>query len=42
VTTGWEPSRETRQVFEETMRAKGILKAPAAVPPTTPAVAEVI
>jgi UDP-glucose 4-epimerase len=38
-TTGWEPTRDTRQVFEETMRAKGVWKAPVSVPPTTPAVA---
>jgi UDP-glucose 4-epimerase len=38
-TIGWEPTRTTREVFEETARAKGLAQAPASVPPSTPAVA---
>src|SRR5918995_2085399 len=38
-TIGWEPTRSTREVFEETARAKGLAESPASVPPTTPAVA---
>lgn len=36
---GWEPTRTTREVFEQTMRAKGLMEAAAAIPPPTPAVA---
>jgi UDP-glucose 4-epimerase len=38
-TIGWEPTKTTREVFEETARAKGLAEAPASVPPSTPAVA---
>jgi UDP-glucose 4-epimerase len=38
-TIGWEPTKTTREVFEETARAKGLAEAPASVPPPTPAVA---
>jgi UDP-glucose 4-epimerase len=40
-TIGWEPTKTTREVFEETMRAKGALGAETSpsVPPATPSVA---
>jgi len=38
-TTGWEPQYDTRQTFELTMRAKGLMETSTSVPPTTPAVA---
>jgi UDP-glucose 4-epimerase len=38
-TTGWEPQHDTRETFEITMRAKGLMEATPSVPPTTPAVA---
>lgn len=38
-TTGWQPQFDTRQTFEQTMRAKGVMGASASVPPATPAVA---
>ncbi|HYU59230.1 MAG TPA: NAD-dependent epimerase/dehydratase family protein [Solirubrobacterales bacterium] len=38
-TTGWEPQYDTRQTFELTMRAKGLMERSTSVPPTTPAVA---
>ncbi len=36
---GWHPAHETREVFEQTMRAKGLLHGAPAIPPPTPAVA---
>jgi UDP-glucose 4-epimerase len=40
-TIGWEPTKTTREVFEETVRAKGLVEAAAtpSVPPATPTVA---
>jgi UDP-glucose 4-epimerase len=38
-TVDWKPTRTTREVFEETARAKGLAEASPSVPPTTPAVA---
>ena len=38
-TTGWEPRYDTRETFEVTMRAKGLMEATAPIPPATPAVA---
>jgi UDP-glucose 4-epimerase len=38
-TIGWQPTKTTREVFEETARAKGLAEAHPSVPPTTPAVA---
>jgi UDP-glucose 4-epimerase len=38
-TTGWKPQYDTRETFEQTMLAKGLMESTASVPPTTPAVA---
>lgn len=38
-TTDWEPQYDTRQTFEQTMRAKGLMESSPSVPPATPAVA---
>jgi UDP-glucose 4-epimerase len=36
---GWEPGHDTREVFEQTMRAKGAIDSSAVIPPPTPAAA---
>jgi nucleoside-diphosphate-sugar epimerase len=38
-TTGWEPTHDTRETFEITMRAKGMMQSSTPVAPTTPSVA---
>jgi UDP-glucose 4-epimerase len=38
-TTGWQPTHTTRETFEITMRAKGLMESQPSVGPTTPAVA---
>jgi UDP-glucose 4-epimerase len=38
-TIDWMPGRDTRQVFDQTMRAKGLMSGEVAVPPPTPAIA---